>query len=59
MQTHVFIFAGQRLGINLAAKGNVGVFSDTFEKNIALIESRQTNIMLKKIATLNSNSFIP
>jgi Outer membrane protein beta-barrel domain len=35
MKTHAFIFAGPSLGINVAAKGKIGVFSDTFEDNIA------------------------
>ena len=35
MKTHAFIFAGPSLAINVAAKGNVGVFSDTFEENIS------------------------
>lgn len=35
LKTHAFILAGPSLEINVGAKGNVGVFSETFEENIA------------------------
>jgi len=35
MKTHLFLFAGPSIGINVAAKGNIESLSDTFEEEVA------------------------